>query len=79
MPANETTNRAQGALLQHPGHRALRKGRVSIANSVYLVTATTIDRHKLFANFGAGCAAAQCFEDTRLLGDAKMLACWRGC
>lgn len=90
MPANETKSRAQGALLQdkrdvnddrgqgpllqHQGHRALRKGRISIANGVYLVTATTIDRQKLFVNFHAGCAAASCFEDARLLGDATMLA-----
>ena len=90
MPANENTNRAQGALLQSrldaddgrghgpllplQGHRALRKGRVSIANGVYLVTATPLERQQLFTDFGAGCAAALCFEDARLLGDAKMLA-----
>ncbi len=74
MPANGNNNRAQGALLQKQGHRALRKGRVSIASGVYLVTATTLDRQKLFADFAAGCAAARCFEDARLLGDAKMLA-----
>ena len=66
--------RVQGPLLQHQGHRSLRKGRVSIANGVYLVTTTTLDCQQLFADFGAGCAAAQCFENTRLLGDAKMLA-----
>lgn len=74
MPANENNNRAQDALLQHPGHRALRKGRISIANGVYLVTTTTAERHRLFADFSAGCAAARCFEDARLLGDARMLA-----
>ncbi|OGT03375.1 MAG: transposase [Gallionellales bacterium RIFCSPLOWO2_12_FULL_59_22] len=74
MPANGNSNRAQGALLQHQGHSALRKGRVSIANGVYLVTTTTLDRQKLFADFGAGCAASLCFEDARLLGDANMLA-----
>lgn len=65
MPANENRDR---------GHQALRKGRASIANGVYLITATTFERQKLFADFGAGCAAARCFEDTRLLGDARMLA-----
>lgn len=74
MPANENNSRAQGELLQHPGHRALRKGRVSIANGVYLVTATTLERQKLFADFSTGCVAARCFEDACLLGDAKMLA-----
>ena len=56
------------------GHHALRKGRVSIANGIYLITTTTFNRQKLFADFAAGCASARCFEDARLLGDAKMLA-----
>ncbi len=60
---------------QHkPGHAALRKGRVSMANGVYLVTATTIERAKIFENFHAACAASQCFEDKTVLGDAAMLA-----
>ncbi len=57
-----------------PRHHALRKGRVSVANGIYLVTATTLNRQKLFAGFAAGCAAARCFEDARLLGDARMMA-----
>jgi lipoyl(octanoyl) transferase len=56
------------------GNRALRKGRVSVANGIYLVTATTFDRQKLFEDFDTGCAAARCFEDSCLLGDATMLA-----
>jgi REP element-mobilizing transposase RayT len=84
MPANE--NRTSGALLRpannvgaghardNQGHRALRKGRVSIANSIYLITTTTFERQKFFADFDAGCAAARCFEDEGLLGDARMLA-----
>jgi putative transposase len=56
------------------GHHALRKGRVSIANGVYLITTTTLGRQKLFADFAAGCAVSKCIEDGRLLGDAKMLA-----
>lgn len=66
--------RGQSPRLQHQGHHALRKGRVSIANGVYLVTATTFERRELFDDFGAGCTAARCFKNTRLLGDAKMLA-----
>ncbi len=58
----------------HPGHSALRKGRTSIANGIYLLTTTTLERCKLFEDFAAGCAAARCFENTQLLGDAKMLA-----
>lgn len=56
------------------GHHALRKGRASIPNGIYLVTTTTLERKKLFADFAVGCAAARCFENTELLGDAKMLA-----
>lgn len=56
-----------------PGHHALRKGRVSVPNGIYLITTTTLDRQRLFSNFNAGCAAAKCIEDKKLLGDAKML------
>ncbi len=56
------------------GHHALRKCRVSIANGIYLVTATTLDRQKFFLNFDAACSAARCLEDAKWLGDAKMLA-----
>lgn len=58
----------------HPGHHALRKGRVSVANGIYLVTTTTLGRNKLFDDFAVGCAAARCFEDAYLLNDAAMLA-----
>jgi len=56
------------------GHRALRRGRASLANHVYLVTSATIGRQCFFADFHAGCAAARCFENSALLGDARMLA-----
>ncbi|NOT13026.1 MAG: transposase [Methylococcaceae bacterium] len=56
------------------GHQALRKGRVSLPNHVYLITTTTVDRQRFFDNFTAGCAAARCFENAELLGDARMLA-----
>jgi REP element-mobilizing transposase RayT len=56
------------------GHAALRKGRLSVSNGIYLVTATTIERTKIFENFHAACAAAHCFEDGAVLGDAAMLA-----
>jgi putative transposase len=57
-----------------PGHAALRKGRVSVSNGIYLVTATTINRTRAFENFHAACAAAHCFEDGRVLKNAAMLA-----
>ena len=57
-----------------PGHAALRKGRVSVSNGVYLVTATTIQRIRAFENFHVACAAARCFEDRVVLGETAMLA-----
>jgi REP element-mobilizing transposase RayT len=56
------------------GHEALRKGRVSLPNHAYLITTTTLDRHHFFDEFHAGCAAARCFENHKVLGDARMLA-----
>ncbi len=57
-----------------PGHKALRKGRVSLPNHIYSITTTTLNRQRFFDDFIAGCAAARCFENTIILGDAKMLA-----
>lgn len=56
------------------GHRALRKGRVSLPNHAYLVTTTTINRTPFFVDFEGVCAAARCFEKPELLGDAQLLA-----
>lgn len=56
------------------GHRALRKGRVSLPNHVYLVSTVTRKRKPYFGNFAAGCAAARCFDEARTLGYACMLA-----
>lgn len=79
MPAKCMTtseNRGHGPLLQEkaPGHRALRRGRVSLPNQAYLVTATTVNRQPVFRDFRVGCVAARCFEDRAILGDAAMLA-----
>jgi REP element-mobilizing transposase RayT len=60
--------------LDGPGSRALRKGRVSIAGNAYLVTTVVRERKSIFDDFAAGCAAARCFEDRLVLGDASMLA-----
>ncbi|MEX6501761.1 REP-associated tyrosine transposase [Pseudomonas zhanjiangensis] len=57
-----------------PGHRALRKGRVSLGNTAYLVTTTSKNREPLFAHFPAACCAARCFDDASLLGPSRMLA-----
>jgi len=70
-------NRGHGPFLRQknrPGHQALRKGRVSLANHAYLITTTTVNWQRIFDEFNAGCAAARCFENTAILGDAKMLA-----
>jgi REP element-mobilizing transposase RayT len=57
-----------------PGHRALRKGRVSLPNQVYLITTTTAKRQRFFDDFNAACAACRTFETHSLLGGARMLA-----
>jgi putative transposase len=69
-------DRGHGPLLRksRPVHQALRKGRVSLANHAYLITTTTLDRQPFFNKFNAGCAAARCFENAAILGDAKMLS-----
>jgi REP element-mobilizing transposase RayT len=67
-------NRGRGPLLQKPGHLSLRRGRVSLENTVYLVTTVTDDRIRYFEDVDAARAAARCFEDAALLRDARMLA-----
>lgn len=57
-----------------PGNRVLRKGRVSLAGHMYLITTVTRGREPLFSDFAAGCAAARCFDDTHVLRDTRMLA-----
>ena len=57
-----------------PGHRALRKGRSSGPNQVYLLTVTTVGRMPFFADHRAAWVACRRFEDGRLLADARMLA-----
>ncbi|WP_091510446.1 REP-associated tyrosine transposase [Microbulbifer yueqingensis] len=57
-----------------PGHRSLRKGRVSIPGQVYLITATTHRRHPIFIDFSLARQACRCFQDPKLLEDTKMLA-----
>lgn len=57
-----------------PGNHALRRGRVSLPNHVYLVTTAALNRECFFMNFQTACAASRCFADERILGDARMLA-----
>lgn len=56
------------------GHRALRRGRVSLPHQIYHLTIPTRDRVPFFVDFATACAAASCFERKALLGDAQMLA-----
>jgi REP element-mobilizing transposase RayT len=57
-----------------PGHRALRRGRVSVPHGVYLVTTTTYQRLPLFADFWSGVTVSGCFADQALLVDAHFMA-----
>jgi putative transposase len=76
MPANTSrkTLMDERYSCKAPGHAALRRGRVSLGNTVYLITATSENRESLFADFLAACSAARCFENAALLRSSRMLA-----
>lgn len=76
MPANLSRRTLMDEHHSHrkPGHAALRKGRISLGNTAYLITATTDNRDPLFTHFLTACAAARCFEDVALLRESRMLA-----
>ncbi|MCD9030177.1 transposase [Luteimonas sp. Y-2-2-4F] len=57
-----------------PGHRALRRGRVSLPHGVYHVTVATWQRRPWFANTVHARAACVGFTDATALGDARLLA-----
>ncbi|WP_323845515.1 REP-associated tyrosine transposase [Microbulbifer magnicolonia] len=56
------------------GYQALRKGRASIRNQIYLVTSTTRNRNPLFSEWRLASIACRNFEKDLLLKDATMLA-----
>ena len=60
--------------IHKPGNQALRRGRVSLPNHVYLITTATLDRQRFFEDFAAAWVAARCFSDSDILGDACLLA-----
>ncbi len=60
--------------LPDTGHRALRKGRVSVSGRVYHVTAATMRREPFFIDSRAAHQVCRCFENPVLLRDARMLA-----
>jgi len=57
-----------------PGHAALRRGRVSFQDGIYLVAAATHGRIALFGDFHAARTASRCFADPLILGETSMLA-----
>lgn len=56
------------------GHRALRRGRVSLPGQVYHVTAVTLDRRPWFADFHVGCEVVRAFQHQVALADARLMA-----
>jgi len=74
MESKTNLPQEQPSPTKKPGHQSLRRGRVSLPGQIYNITSVTVSREPFFTNFQAGCAAARCFEDPRLLGDARMLA-----
>jgi REP element-mobilizing transposase RayT len=61
-------------VLNKPGHAALRKGRVSLAGQIYLITSTTYKREPWFADFNCAAAAARHFESVVPADQATLLA-----
>lgn len=57
-----------------PGHRVLRRGRVSLAGQVYLVTFTTVGRQPLFLNPEAARIASSVLAGARVFGRSRLLA-----
>jgi len=58
-----------------PGHHALRKGRYSQTNGIYLVTTVTEQRIPWFQVLAFAQVMCRSLEDPRCLADAKSL-CW---
>ena len=56
------------------GHRALRRGRVSLPRQVYHVTSATRSRVPLFADHRAAQAACRAFIDPPVLDHSRLLA-----
>lgn len=58
-----------------PGHRNLRKGRVSIPGQIYFVTTTTRGRKPIFRDWVAATATCRTLAHPDTWGDATLL-CW---
>ena len=59
---------------KHPHGKNLRKGRVSLPNQIYLVTAVTVSRKAVFASFDVARIAARCFHDKDIVRQARTFA-----
>jgi len=60
--------------INQPGNAALRKGRRSMAQQIYLITFVTHRRQPLFADFSLGCAAAGALAAAENWTRARLLA-----
>jgi putative transposase len=58
-----------------PGHHRLRRGRRSIPNHAYLVTATAYNRKPVFAHPGAAVSVLQSFSWLEARGSVALEAC----
>ncbi|SKA15937.1 REP-associated tyrosine transposase [Novilysobacter spongiicola] len=56
------------------GHAALRRGRTSLPNQVYLVTFTTHLRQSVFTDDACACAMSRAVTDPRLWPSSELLA-----
>lgn len=74
MPHFRAARASTSSAIPTRGHAALRRGRVSLPGHVYLVTVVVAGRAPLFSRFDAACAAARCFAEPRLHGDAHLVA-----
>lgn len=72
MPATGSSSNGQG--MKKPGHRALRRGRVSLPGQPYLVPAVTRNRQPIFGDFEAACAACRCFVRPAWIERSTLLA-----
>jgi REP element-mobilizing transposase RayT len=59
--------------LPGPGHRSLRKGRLSLVGQTYMITTTTAARMPLFTDFELACASARAIAARR--AELSVL-CW---
>lgn len=62
-------------MANHPGHQALRKGRVSLPGEIYLLTTTTFRRMPWFRHASLARATCRMMIEPKTWGDAHLL-CW---